>query len=659
MSPGLLPTLIRHLRRPPGANPSADAELVRRFVVLRDGEAFEELLRRHGPLVWGVCRRRLSNRADAEDAFQSTFLVLAKRAAAIRRPEALGCWLYGVAHRVAGRMRGRSLPTVPDPSPPSAAVPVAEAATVREFLVLLDEELLRLPEKLRGPLVLCFLQERTQDEAAKQLGVSLSTLKRRLDAGRELLRVRLSGRGVELSAALAAVGLAVPSAVADAAVQAAVNGVSAGLVSANVLTVTEGVVRAMTYAKLKAWTAGVLMMAASAGGTGYFAYTGYSQTSSPDGGGPAGADPARTADLDSLRLKVEIFDATIAVRDLEAKWKKLKADRDHLKQISQDPKAQAIIRLDDALVLTQLDLEVARQRLKTIQDKLAATKQPPGDTPDLRKLRQEKLKAARATLTYVLAAQKQGRPSDARSAQASAANVYDWSKRVMEAERELDPSAANQAKAAREHFDRMVQLERLQVEPVRAGVADEQARAAATFYRLEAEVWLRKADAPRRRSPEGGAAPSEVEKLRLELEKAKVEAAAQQQRAERLEEMLQKLLDEFKPVPPVLPRVREESPAVPEGFRGTVRRTEGTARDLHAGNEVWVEITPGMDAGLRQGAILTVRRVDGASAKYLGTITVVRANAKDAVSRFTPANPRAVTDADLPKPGDELVPNTQ
>ena len=292
MSPGLLPTLIRHLRRPTGGDPPADAELVRRFASLRDAEAFEELLRRHGPLVWGVCRRRLPNRADAEDAFQSTFLVLAKRAAAIRRPEALGCWLYGVAHRVAGRMRGRSVLAVPVELP-STAAPVAEAATVREFLAALDEELLRLPEKLRGPLVLCFLQERTQDEAAKQLGVSLSTLKRRLDAGRELLRVRLSGRGVELSAALAAAGLAVPWSVADAAVRAAVDGVSAGLVSANVLTVTEGVVRAMTYTKLKAWTAGVLMVAASAGGTGYFAATGAGQTGSPDGARSAGVDPTR------------------------------------------------------------------------------------------------------------------------------------------------------------------------------------------------------------------------------------------------------------------------------------------------------------------------------------------------------------------------------
>src|SRR5690349_13834477 len=121
MSAGLVPTLLRRLRRDPATDPPADAELVRRFAALRDGEAFEELLRRHGPLVWGVCRRRLPNRADAEDAFQSTFLVLAKRAGAIRRPEALGCWLYGVAHRVAGRVRGRSVPLTA--SPPSPALP--------------------------------------------------------------------------------------------------------------------------------------------------------------------------------------------------------------------------------------------------------------------------------------------------------------------------------------------------------------------------------------------------------------------------------------------------------------------------------------------------------------------------------------------------------
>ena len=95
-----------------------------------------------------------------------------------------------------------------------------------------------------------------------------------------------------------------------------------------------------------------------------------------------------------------------------------------------------------------------------------------------------------------------------------------------------------------------------------------------------------------------------------------------------------------------------------EGFRGTVRRVEGTAKDLANGREVWVEITPGLDAGLRQGAILTVRRWDGGPVKYLGTITVIRAEAKDAVGRFTPANPRAVTDDNLPKSGDHLVPTT-
>src|SRR5579885_2838635 len=149
MSTGLANALLRHLRRDPAAaGPSADAELVRRFAAQRDEAAFEELIRRHGPLVWGVCRRALANRSGAEDAFQWTFLVLARRAGAVRNPAAVGCWLYGVAHRVARRMRGRSLPTSSDAGRyiPSPAAPVAESLTVREFLAALDEELLRLPE---------------------------------------------------------------------------------------------------------------------------------------------------------------------------------------------------------------------------------------------------------------------------------------------------------------------------------------------------------------------------------------------------------------------------------------------------------------------------------------------------------------------------------
>jgi hypothetical protein len=151
---------------------------------------------------------------------------------------------------------------------------------------------------------------------------------------------------------------------------------------------------------------------------------------------------------------------------------------------------------------------------------------------------------------------------------------------------------------------------------------------------------------------------------RVTAEKAKIDAAGRAQQAERLAVRVQQLsdeLDEYRRTYGALQQIgpgAQRAPALPEAFRGTVRRTEGAAREFHAGNEIWVELTPGMDAGLKQGAILTVRRLNGAGGKYLGTITVARVNSKDAVGRFTPANPRAVTDNDLPKPGDELVPST-
>src|SRR5207253_10989872 len=139
----------------------------------------------------------------AEDAFQATFLVLARRPTAVRRPDALGCWLHGVARRVAGKLR----------RPPAVAVneraPIADASatpldrvTGRELLGLLDEELGNLPERLRAPLVLCYLEGRTRDDAARALGWSLGTLKRRLEQGKAGLRVRLERRGASLPAAL-------------------------------------------------------------------------------------------------------------------------------------------------------------------------------------------------------------------------------------------------------------------------------------------------------------------------------------------------------------------------------------------------------------------------------------------------------------------------
>src|SRR5205085_2554737 len=154
----------------------------------------------------------------------------------------------GLLRTVARHLRGQT----------EGAQPDADLLPVREFLAALDDELARLPDRVRGPLVLCFLQERTQDEAARQLGVSLSTLKRRLDAGRETLRARLTRRGVDLTAALAAAGIGGGAAATASVVESTVGLAGGGTVaSAGAITVAEGVLRTMTHTKLKAWAAGL------------------------------------------------------------------------------------------------------------------------------------------------------------------------------------------------------------------------------------------------------------------------------------------------------------------------------------------------------------------------------------------------------------------
>jgi RNA polymerase sigma factor (sigma-70 family) len=220
--------VLRHIRGLTVAE-DADRQLLERFVTAREEAAFAGLVRRHGPLVMGVCRRVLHDPDDAEDAFQATFLALARRAGSVGRRAALGTWLYQVAYYAALRVRKRtaSRRQRERKAPPrQQADPLAEV-TGRELLTVLDEELQRLPERLRAPLVLCYLQGRTRDEAAHELGWSLGTFKRRLEQGRAGLHARLSRRGISLGALLAgglaagAVSSARAAAVARAALVAA------------------------------------------------------------------------------------------------------------------------------------------------------------------------------------------------------------------------------------------------------------------------------------------------------------------------------------------------------------------------------------------------------------------------------------------------------
>src|SRR5262249_40063335 len=159
-------------------------------VCARDQAAFELLVRRHGPLVWNVCHRLLGNAHDAEDAFQAAFLVLLRKAARLDRSGSVGPWLHGVAYRVALRARSQhekeKHPLPADPPDPSADTAAPELRRI------MDEEVNRLPERYRAPIILCFLQGRTHEEAARELQWPLGTLKCRIVRARERLRVRLT-----------------------------------------------------------------------------------------------------------------------------------------------------------------------------------------------------------------------------------------------------------------------------------------------------------------------------------------------------------------------------------------------------------------------------------------------------------------------------------
>ncbi|HVL11942.1 MAG TPA: sigma-70 family RNA polymerase sigma factor, partial [Gemmata sp.] len=183
-------------------------ELLSRFASRRDPEAFAGLVHQFGPMVLGVCRRVLGPTPDADDAFQAVFVSLARQADSFRDAAALPAWLHRVALRTSRKaLAARHNPQPAAAEPADAADPFADVAW-RDVRRVLDEEIDALPEKLRGPVVLCWLDGLTQDEAAGKLGVSLNTLKRRLCAGRDLLRSRLTRRG--LAPALAATSLVVP-----------------------------------------------------------------------------------------------------------------------------------------------------------------------------------------------------------------------------------------------------------------------------------------------------------------------------------------------------------------------------------------------------------------------------------------------------------------
>src|SRR5262249_24209564 len=238
-----------------------DRQLLQCFTAEADEAAFAELVRRHGPMVLGVCRRLLGVEADADDAFQAVFLILVLRARSIRNADSVGSWLYGVASRVARRARAdahrrqaahRRLPV--------RAEEVVEVPAGEEMRPVLDEELDRLPDKYRAPLVLCYLQGKTHEQAADELGWPTGSMARRLARARDLLRQRLVRRGVTLSFG-AALTCAVPEALARATVRAGLSaaGTAGGTVPAAAAALAKGVIHTMFLTKCK--TVGITALA--------------------------------------------------------------------------------------------------------------------------------------------------------------------------------------------------------------------------------------------------------------------------------------------------------------------------------------------------------------------------------------------------------------
>jgi RND family efflux transporter MFP subunit len=260
----------------------SDGQLLDHFIEHKDEAAFALLIRRHGAMVWGVCRRALARHHDAEDAFQATFLVLARKAASVRPREMVANWLYGVAHRTAlkaratdakRRTREKQVMTMPEPeAAPQDSWPNLET--------LIDQELAGLPDKYRVAVVLCDLEGKIGKDAARQLNIPEGTLASRLRTGRGMLAKRLSRHGLVLSGGALETALSqnasacAPAALAAATVKAATmvaagQTVTTAIVSAKVAALAEGVVKAMLLSKLKLATAMLVVFALTLGAGGF------------------------------------------------------------------------------------------------------------------------------------------------------------------------------------------------------------------------------------------------------------------------------------------------------------------------------------------------------------------------------------------------------
>jgi RNA polymerase sigma factor (sigma-70 family) len=299
-----------------------DGQLLENFISRHDEAGLVALVQRHGPMVWGVCRRILANYHDADDAFQATFLVLVRKAMSIRPRDRVANWLYGVAHQTAlkaratvSTRRGRERQVVEMPEPA-----MAEPAQWDEVLPILDEELSRLPDKYRVVIVLCDVEGETRKEAARQLGVPEGTVAGWIARARMMLAKQLTQRGVTLSAgALAAIlsqnvaSGGVPASVVFNTIKAAsltaAGQATTGAISVKVAALTEGVLKTMFLSKLKVVVGAIMLVVVLVGGGVVI-----SLGQPPDSPKPKKADP------EPKQAKAKEDAAKAMLKRLEGTW---------------------------------------------------------------------------------------------------------------------------------------------------------------------------------------------------------------------------------------------------------------------------------------------------------------------------------------------------
>jgi RNA polymerase sigma factor (sigma-70 family) len=353
-----------------------DGQLLERFAI-QGGEAaelaFAALVERHGPMVIRVCRHALGNPNDADDAFQATFLILVKKARSLWVRDSLRPWLHRVAHRVATRARSSAVRMREHEQGAAAARPtlVCERGNWDELLSLLHDEIDRLPERYRVPVVLCDLQGLTHEKAARHLGWPVGTLKSRLGRARELLRGRLCRRGLGLPAGLIycekglggafrAVEVVLPGALVESTVRAAVpiaagKARTIGAISSRVAILIQEVQNTMVVTKLK--LASTFLLFAAAGAAGVLAQQGYRSDASPaadqtQAHGPVASESRRAAEVDPVRAATPAYitqSRAMILTRLEEEVAEARARLDRTLRKFRSPDNPAVVRARETL----------------------------------------------------------------------------------------------------------------------------------------------------------------------------------------------------------------------------------------------------------------------------------------------------------------------